>query len=158
LNIFFLDKDPLSCARYHGDKNLIKAVLESSQLLESSHVFHQHETPYSTGKRGWVNHPCAKWVRESLANYLWLSDLGEELCEEFSVRYGHEHSYAPRFKYYKENPPGLEDKGWTEPYQAMPEDCRSGDVVLAYRDYYKKHKASFATWKNREIPEWFLMD
>ena len=63
----------------------------------------------------------------------------------------------------KENLPKLEDKGFTIPAQAMPDDYKyKGDditpehVVEAYRKYYQSQdKQKIASWKNRPKPEWY---
>lgn len=45
---------------------------------------------------------------------------------------------------------------WDMPPQAMPEDSKvPGNSVQAYRNYYKNHKSRFATWKVREVPDWY---
>ena len=28
-------------------------------------------------------------------------------------------------------------------------------IVIAYRNYYKKHKMHIASWKNREVPSFY---
>lgn len=33
------------------------------------------------------NHPCSIWTRKSKANYMWLAELGLELCTEYTHRY-----------------------------------------------------------------------
>jgi hypothetical protein len=38
---------------------------------------------------------------------------------------------------------------------AMPIECKIGDAVESYREYYRKEKKGFAFWKNREIPYWY---
>ena len=40
------------------------------------------------------------------------------------------------------------------PTQAMPDDVKNEDSIIAYRDYYVKYKKDFATWKT-SIPEWY---
>jgi hypothetical protein len=39
--------------------------------------------------------------------------------------------------------------------QAMPEDCKDSNAVIAYRNYYKKYKAKFAKWAHSETPSWW---
>lgn len=44
----------------------------------------------------------------------------------------------------------------TEFAQAMPDECRQPNVVLAYRIYYKVDKSRFAKWdRGREAPSWW---
>jgi len=105
------------------------------------------------------NHPSAIWVRKSRDNYSWLYQLMVSLCKEYTYRYGKTH---------KVEASGLMDKLWvvpagipehskfTELPQAMPNDVKvPGDSIAAYHNYYRVYKKRFATWKNREIPNWY---
>jgi hypothetical protein len=38
--------------------------------------------------------------------------------------------------------------------QAMPEEYKDADPIIAYRNYYKGAKINIASWKLREAPEW----
>ena len=39
----------------------------------------------------------------------------------------------------------------------MPEYCKvKGNPIQAYRNYYINEKKRFATWKNGEMPKWFM--
>ena len=51
----------------------------------------------------------------------------------------------------------IEEKGLTEIPQAMPDDVKGDDSILAYRNYYIKYKKDFAKWTNRETPTWMMM-
>ena len=47
-------------------------------------------------------------------------------------------------------------KGKLTPFaQAMPDQYKDNDPVIAYRQYYIGEKIKFAKWKNTEEPEWF---
>lgn len=104
-----------------------------------------------------VNHPCAKWVRQSAANYSWLYALMLELDKE------RQHRFTPRVgKTVRElgaflaTPPAhLQDIGLTPPAQAMPSDCHRHDPIAAYRSYYTAHKQHIAKWSKRAEPAWF---
>ena len=37
MNIFYVDENPELAARYHGDKHVVKMVLETAQLLSTAH-------------------------------------------------------------------------------------------------------------------------
>tara|TARA_B100001564_G_C20536869_1_gene622452 strand:- start:362 stop:598 length:237 start_codon:yes stop_codon:yes gene_type:complete len=39
-------------------------------------------------------------------------------------------------------------------YQAMPDEYKHKDPVIAYRRYYQNEKAYFAKWKNTPTPHW----
>jgi hypothetical protein len=152
MNIFFLDFDTTKCAKYHCDKHVVKMVLETAQLLCGSHWVIGSEAPYKLSHK---NHPCAIWVRESLSNYLYLCDLGLELCKEYTFRYGKTHKSQSIIEWCMENKLNVADKGFTEPPKAMPDEYKVIDVIQSYRNYYIKEKSKFTTWKNRQTPEWF---
>ena len=37
----------------------------------------------------------------------------------------------------------------------MPDELKGQDAVAAYRRFYHKDKATFASWKYREKPPWW---
>jgi hypothetical protein len=146
MNIFYLDFDIKKCAAYHCDKHVVKMILEYAQLLSTT-----SGGPY---KPTHINHPCAKWVRESEANFLYLVDLQHYLNEEYKVRYsGKDHK---SFLVVQNDlvMPELPQIGFTEPPKCVPDEYKHLDIVTAYREYYKKDKAYFCTWKT-QVPEWF---
>jgi hypothetical protein len=46
MNIFYLDKDPETCAQYHCDKHVVKMILETAQLLCATQWLCGTEAPY----------------------------------------------------------------------------------------------------------------
>jgi hypothetical protein len=153
MNIFYLDNDPTKCAQYHCDKHVVKMILESAQLLCTAHWVSGGEAPY---RKTHVNHPSNKWVRESLSNYKWLCELGMELCKEYTYRYGKIHKTQQHIEWLIDNLPNIEDKGFTEMPQAMPDECKMEDPIEGYRNYYNIEKAYMCKWKGRLEPEWFV--
>jgi hypothetical protein len=130
-------------------------ILETAQLLCGVHWIVGNEAPYKLSHR---NHPCAIWTRESLPNYLYLCDLGLELCYEYTYRYGKRHKSQEIIEWCLVNKPNIEDKGFTEPARAMPDEYKVSSVVESYRNYYIGEKSSIAVWKYRETPEWYNME
>ena len=55
------------------------------------------------------------------------------------------------------NHPHIDDKGFTLPPKAMPDEYKVEDVVESYRNYYMGPKKSFLSWKNREVPDWVIL-
>lgn len=152
MNIFYLDSDAETCARYHCDKHVVKMILETAQLLCGAHTSLGRTAPYALSHR---NHPCAIWVRSSLSNYEWLCELGIALCREYTHRYEKVHKSEVVIRWAQLTPPPITDLGFTMPPQAMPDMYRYiNNSVLAYREYYRKEKLVFSTWKKREIPSW----
>jgi hypothetical protein len=162
MNIFFLDQDPKKCAAYHCDKHVNKMIIEHLQMMSVALDHHGLDPArkkdgnfYSV--RAYKNHPCTKWVKESLPNFVWTWKLTWHLCEEFKLRYGKEHSGKASLKsidlqkVMDEYP----NEYYTQPAQAMPDFCKiEGDPVTSYRNYYNWMKWRFATWK-AESPEWW---
>ena len=157
MNIFLLDTDTRKCAQYHCDKHVVKMILETAQLLCGVHHMTDQITDQVPYKLSHKNHPCAIWSRESLSNYLYLCDLGLELCKEYTYRYGKRHKSQDVIEWCVTNKPNICDKEFTEPARAMPNEYKVDSVVESYRNYYIGEKSKIAVWKNREIPEWFKM-
>lgn len=157
MNIFVLDNNVKKCAEYHCDKHVVKMILESAQMICTVHHQHpntdtEYDIPY---KQTHVNHPCNRWLRDSLANYLWLVDLTKSLNDEYKYRYEHDSNHKS-YDAIKDLPiPDLPDLPMTRWARAMPEECKIGDdVVKSYRKYYQQEKKSILSFKKREKPEW----
>ena len=141
MNIFVLDYDIRKCAEMHKNKHIVKMPLETAQMLCSVHhvVKPSDDIPYKITHK---NHPCSVWARECVENYLWLCNLGIELCMEYTRRYGKVHKCQAIISWAIGNMPSeLISKGSITPHAlAMPDDCKIGDAVLSYREYYRVHK------------------
>ena len=154
MNIFLLDWDVKKCAQYHCDKHVVKMILETAQLLCGVHhtISPTDQIPYKLSHK---NHPCSIWARESITNYLYLCELGLELCKEYTHRYGKQHKSKAVIEWCLINKANIVDIGFTEPAMAMPDEYKVKSVVESYRNYYNGAKADFAKWTKRESPEWF---
>lgn len=153
MNIFFLDRDVSACAKMHCDKHVVKMIVESAQLLSTALREHgiKDETLYKSTHK---NHPSAVWARKSKEHYVFLFELFKELCFEYTNRYNKIHA-SERLMFQLESGAALiPSNGWVDPPQCMPDECKRDDVVEAYRQYYKEHKRSFATWRTIE-PDWW---
>ena len=182
MNIFYLDSDANVAAKYHLDKHVVKMILESAQILCTTHrVLDGTQTKIKkvtkTGKTREVNsfilsnsdkdsllysathinHPCTIWSRESINNYMWLYQLFIELCDEYTYRYSKKHKTDILLRDALKNPPkNMSSLDFTKPAQAMPDEYKCSDAVQAYRTYYMKDKRKFAKWTKRETPHWFI--
>ena len=161
MNIFVLDNNIELCAKYHCDKHVVKMVIEYAQLLSNAH----HLNPgadymgLSLCKLTHENHPCTKWVCESLDNYLWLFKLWRALCIEYTKRYGKVHQiYLNHFRSLIDHPNLQADNPEysfiTKHVLCMPEYCKKDNVIESYRCYYMTKKRHVAKWKNG-VPEWY---
>jgi len=181
MNIFYLHKDPKTCAQQHCDKHVVKMIIEYAQLLSTAHRIldgtqYLDKTANGRNIKRWkiddarefvlykashINHPSGVWVRQSLDHYQWLWNLASELCQEYRYRYGGDTDKQHKTSLVIQNlsfaPNNIPRMGlFSEPPQAMPADAKiPGDSIAAYRNYYKLYKTRFATWKNRPIPEWY---
>ena len=153
MNIFILDRNIKTCARYHADQHVVKMILESAQMLCTVVNRNGGRAPY---KSTHPKHPCTLWTGRSLSNWRWLRRLALALNQEYRYRYGtaSDHKSA---RVIQELPfPEIADIGLTEFAQAMPAQYRvPGDAVQAYRRFYIGEKARFAKWTRRRPPRWF---
>jgi hypothetical protein len=183
MNIFYLDNDTRVCAEMHNDKHLVKMILEYAQLLSTAHRI-LDGTEYTrlskTGRKQTayglpddrepvlysathINHPSAVWCRQSAANYVWLQNLLESLCLEYTYRYGKVHKVqgSGLSDALQKLPTNInKDKPFTEPTPAMPDDVKvPGSSLASYRNYYINNKTHLASWKgkvnSRPIPYWY---
>ena len=78
MNIFYLDEKPLTAARMHCDKHVVKMIIESAQMLSTAHRTldgNDYADRMNLYKATHKNHPANIWVRESAENYLCLYNL-----------------------------------------------------------------------------------
>lgn len=182
INIFYLDHDPVQCAMWHVDKHVVKMILESAQLLSTAHRLTDGKEYIGKTKTGrnakrWllennfefphdresvvyhathVHHPSAVWCRATNTNYNWLYSLFIALMNEYTYRYGKNHSCGKLIPYLDHPPRNIAIAPFTEPTPAMPDEYKvPNDSVASYKNYYIGAKAYFASWKNRETPNWF---
>lgn len=154
MNIFILDTDIATCARFHADQHVVKMILESAQMLCT--VLHETgvQAPYRPTHR---NHPCTLWAGRSLSNWLWLRRLALALNREFRYRFQKEVDHASARIAAGLPRPAIEEAGLTQFAQALPEIYRvPGDAVKAYRAFYIAEKSRFAKWTRRPPPAWYV--
>lgn len=185
MNIFYINESIELCVQEHLDKHVVKMPIEQIQLLSTAHRVldgEEYTDLTSNGRRikRWrlfderesnlmkathINHPSVIWCRENNENYMWLYNMTEMLLKEYTYRYGKIHACEKYLSYIKNTPKNIKSGKFFPPTPAMPDDCkvlaekpipgRKYDVLRSYRKYYIQEKASFAKWKNRNIPEWF---
>ena len=163
MNIFVLHKDPIVSARMHCDKHVPKMVVELYQQIGSAlRRYGATDDVMPTTKSGtplkggYHNHPCTRWVGDSRDNFRWAVQHGLALCEEFKLRYNKPHYCEDGIRMMGELADLIPQGELTEFAQAMPDECRQPNVVLAYRIYYKVDKSRFAKWeRGREAPSWW---
>ena len=113
MNIFILDPNPKEAARLQCDKHVVKMILESAQMLSTSHRMLDGTLEYRpsvSGKRMvkyykhpdqvaednlykavHFDHPCTEWTMETKENYMWHYEHFLALGDEYTYRYGKHH-------------------------------------------------------------------
>jgi hypothetical protein len=158
MNIFFLDQDPYKAAEYLCDKHVVKMVLESAQIMST--IWNEENPDHDldfTYRSTHKNHPCVKWARKCFENYQWLSRHAIGLLVEYTHRYGKHHKSGEVITKCCWAPDSVPINGeMTSPSQAMPDEYRDSDPVVAYRKYYieDKMKNIDCRWTRREVPYW----
>ena len=158
MNIFYLDKCPDKAARLQYNKHVVKMILESAQMLCTAHHCYgsaeqKANVPY---KQAHLNHPSTIWARQSKSTYMWLYNHMMALGTEYYVRYGKTHLTITKCKEFLATPPKhIQGDEWSQPPQAMPDEYKHKDSIIAYWQYYingKSHIAGKTENKYREIP------
>ena len=155
MNLFWLSLDPERCAQMHCDKHVVKMPLETVQMLCTTHWIHGNDAPYLPVHH---KHPCTLWVSQTIENYVLAWQLGYWLFKEYTYRYNNVHQSESVLYAVRCPPPALTARGFTTFPQAMPEQYKHYDVMVAYRDYYINEKSGFAKWTGRPIPSFMQKD
>jgi hypothetical protein len=154
MNIFVLDLNVETCARYHCDQHVVKMILESAQIACTALNERGFRTPY---KSTHVKHPCVLWAGTSFANLQWLKKLARALNREYRYRYRTSEDHSSVAVIDQIEGMKFESTGLTAFAQAMPEKYKvPGDPVRAYRNFYVGEKLQFARWTRRRRPAWIV--
>lgn len=179
MNVFYLSHDVTECAQQHVDKHAVRMILEYAQILSTAHRFLDGNLVQGLTKTGrnvkrWVlsdpqqqlllyaathiNHPSVVWARTSAANYQWLARLLDQLCTEYTYRYGkvHKTQRDGLAQFLLLNTPiNIAQSAFTEPTPAMPDQYKvEQSSIKSYRQYYIGAKSRMFKWKNRTTPDW----
>ena len=147
MNIFYLDKCPDKAARLQYNKHVVKMILESAQMLCTAHhcygdKWQRENVPY---KQAHLNHPSTVWARQSRSTYMWLYNHMMALGDEYTKRYGKTHLTITKCKDFLATPPKyIQGDEWSQPPQAMPDEYKHEDSIIAYWQYYINDKAHIA--------------
>lgn len=173
MNIFYLDSKPSRCAKFHNNKHVVKMIVETAQILSTTHRFIDGKKVFELVKnkklRRYIlpderenilykathfNHPSVKWARESRENYQWLYELFLNLLNEYTFRYKKRHACEKLIKCLKNYPNNIPNTKFTEPPQCMPDYCKRGYSVAGYRNYYLQEKHEMLNYTQRIKPFW----
>jgi len=169
MNIFAIDRDPIIAAMHLVDKHVSKMVLESAQMLancfEPKHL-EAIDCPRtqkgSVRKHSYFNHPCSIWVRTSKSNMRWLilhaqamDDERMQRCKLKSTAEVLPHFSSSFINWCEVNidSSNVSEGPLTEFAQAMPDEFKDKDSVVAYRNLYREGKSHLHYWQ-RNKPSW----
>jgi len=174
MNIFVLDNDPVKAAQLQCDKHVVKMIVESAQMLSTTHRMldgTEMKKPSKSGKTMvkyyelpderedilyksvHFNHPCTVWTRESCCNYSWHYEHFIALCDEYKYRYGKTHSTDSKLRdILSKIPTNINRIGGMTMFKlamkASPECVVHGlggtDAVESYRNFYQTKQARFS--------------
>lgn len=168
MNIFAVDNCPEKAARSLSDKHVVKMISESCKMLSLAvrNKWNKEGVPYYIYEgRGYLNHPCSVWARETKNNFAWLTFHTIALIDEYQLRFHTTDKFvrAKKISNYCFN----KVLHWghivnhikhTPFTMAIPEKYMTASPVISYRLYYLGEKLFFkngvpATWRLNK-PEW----
>ena len=181
MNIFVLDNDPIESAQLQCDKHVVKMIVESAQMLSTTHRMldgvlttelsangRKIKRWYLDDQRNQVmykavhmNHPCTVWTRHSRGNYDWHYAHFIALCDEYTHRYGKVHATDKLLRsQLMQAPSDIVDRGVTQfalAMKAYPDCIHPNDPVRSYREFYQTKQDRFSmVWTSRAVPTWFV--
>ena len=163
MNIFYFYDCPKKSAQAQPDKMLVKMPLETAQMLCTAHREldgDDYADEVGLYKRAYWNHPCTIWARAGVINYAWLYKHFLALGEEYKYRYGREHGSITKLKdALQPHPENIDpNPSMTTVAQAMPEEYKDEDPIVAYRNYCINEK-HYAKWeRGRSKPNWWSLE
>jgi len=164
MNIFVLDIDPVKAAQAMDCVRVPKMVVESAQMMASALRRHgatdekmpltKSGTPY---KGGYHHHPCTVWAGESQENWMWLAHHAMQLCEEYYKRFNKMHACTDPIYHMIGLQKIIPNTELTPFAQAMPDEYKDDDPVVAYRAYYKSKVDSpgGVHYRHTSPPDWW---
>lgn len=152
MNIFVLDKDPVQAARDMCNKHVCKMVVESAQLLCTAMHLNGTSISQLPYRPTHARHPSSVWTAASPDNMMWLWLHALELRDEYERRYRKRHKTSLALAALQQLVPVGDWRSHTPFAQAMPDEWKNPDAVLAYRCYYIAEKSTFARWAPRASP------
>lgn len=168
MNFFILDKDPKKSVQMLPDKLVVKMPTETMQMLSvaANILFDINDIPTASGKtysvKSHINHPCTRWVYESVDNFYYTMLYCKYICEEYMYRY--DKVTCAVYQSLKELNDRLIHNICSQvrpselhitPFAIVTGDITDPNPVIAYRKYMQEYKSHYATWKKRKKPEWW---
>lgn len=160
MNIFLLEQDKngnidwRKSAESLDNMRIVKMILESMQMLST--VYQQYQKVDGLYRPTHINHPCTKWVGESLENFSLTIEHAIYMNETFKKRFDKSHRSIELLKLFdKRNYRHFfSNKKFTIPPLAMPDEFRGDNVVESYQNYFVSK--DLIKYNREDIPKWFL--
>ena len=176
MNIFCTNEDPDLAAFELCDQH-VRSKMQIEGAIMLAHAFDQevlnHKdcprtklgTPRKSGK-GYFNHQCSIWARESKDNFMWLVEHTLSMFEERNYRWpgSATHHTLSFIEWCGNNIHNtIITKRARTPFAiAIGEDCKCRknkkfnnlSTIEKYREYIRKDKP-FATWTRTKKPFWY---
>jgi hypothetical protein len=176
--IYYLNKDPVLCAREHCDEHVKTQCFDIGMLLSYMYRCHRDDEDvckvlYSPNMNTNVAHYY--WIREAKTNYKWLYSLWEELFKEHLLRFNKSHISFPLLALLKDFNPGVKygihvnTKAFsTPPCHNVPAKYQQDNnrkpcgldinrsALNSYRNWYINEFAQEDKYTNRELPKWAI--
>lgn len=169
MNIFVTSPCPKESAISLPDRHICKMPIETCQLLSIvaskkwgynyGSLHKSDNTPYKTEKGAFRNHPCTKWIFESIDNASWLIEHGVHLCNEFELRYNKRHACLNALEEAYQIFPKGKIKEVTYFTRAMPDQWKMNKSIDTF-EAYKRYISSKPWVKNNYLritsrkPDW----
>jgi hypothetical protein len=116
------------------------------------------ETLYAQGRiyaPSHENHPCTRWITESIANWDWLDSLIVQASIERKLRFERRLHQSARVALLMPRPklPNIGPTPFAIGFKS--ETITETDPIKAYRQYYMTEKRHLAKWTRRGKPWWW---
>lgn len=170
MNRFLIEHHPDAIAQSLCDKHIVKMPLEEAQMLCTAIWHHapDYAREHELYKPVHQKHPCTLWAMKTRANFVFAFNLYTSMLCEYHHRYDKWHGAGnPSTTNKDARPQHIIEARYFIPEGALTEhpQCFSGLdhlktnekwPIVAYRNFYKVDKASFAKWEygGRSMPEW----
>lgn len=157
MQMFILDYNIEKNTQYYCDKHIVKIPTEIAQMISTVYHLQNMNIPEYLYKPTHINHPCNKWIRENINNFLYAVKLGKALYNEYQYRYNKPEKHARNkliFDYTDKVLPSFSLGKLTPFALAIPDKYKTNDVVESYRHYYLREKSHLFKWTKREKPYW----
>ena len=176
MNIFWTDDDPIQSAKDLCDQH-VRSKMQIEGAIMLAHAFDQETlnhkdcprtkkgSPRKSGK-GYYNHQCSIWARESRDNFMWLVFHTLFMFKERDIRWpgSNPHHTKAFIEWCGSNVHNtIISKSKRTPFAvAISDDCEcrknpnfnNMSTIDQYREYIRKDKP-FATWTGRKKPSWY---